>query len=112
MPGENLEKEQAIVYTVKNALDYVHFSPQKLNDEFSSKFFDEYLKNIDGTKRFLTKNDIVQLEVHKTKLDDQILNKDLTFFDLSNKLIVEGVEKTRNFYKELLDKPFNFSISS
>ena len=34
MPGENLEKEQAIVYTVKNALDYVHFSPQKLNDEF------------------------------------------------------------------------------
>lgn len=108
MPGENLEKEQAIVYTVKNALDYVHFSPQKLNDEFSAKLFEEYLKNLDGTKRFLTKNDIAQLDVFKTQLDDQILNKNLAFFDLSNKLIVEGVEKTRNFYKELLDKPFNF----
>jgi carboxyl-terminal processing protease len=106
---ENPEKEQAIVYTVKNALDYVHFAPQLVNDEFSVRFFEEYLNNLDGTKRFLTQNEISQLEIYRTKLDDQILGKDLTFFNLSDKLTEEAINRVRSFYKTLLEKPYSFT---
>lgn len=105
---ENPEKEKAIVKNVKDALDIVHFSPQKLNDDFSVRFFDEYLKNLDGAKRFFTQEDIKALEAYRFDLDDQILNYDLTFFNLSDKLMDNAFTKSRSFYAALLEKPFKF----
>lgn len=102
------EKEQAIIKNVKDALNMVHFSPQKINDEFSVKFYDEYLKNLDGAKRFLTENDVKALEAYRYQLDDQLLNNELTFFNLSNELMEKAFQKTRSFYASLLEKPFNF----
>ena len=109
IPNGNIEKEQAIVYTVKNALDYVHFAPQLVNDEFSKRFFDEYLKNLDGGKRFLTQEDIALMEIYRTKLDDQILNKDLEFFNLSDQIMEDAIARIKGFYQDLLDKPFSFN---
>jgi len=104
------KKEQAIVYAVKNMVDYVHFSPKKINDSFSEQFYADYLKNLDGMKRFLTQEDIDKLVVYKTGLDDEILNESLEFFNLSNDLINKAIDKTQSFYEEILEKPFDFSI--
>lgn len=106
---DTTEKEQAIIYTVKNMVDYVHFSPKKMNDKFSVQFYDDYIKNLDGMKRFLTQKDIDQLKIYREDLDDQILKQDLTFFDLSINLVNQGIVKTKNFYSDLLDTPFDFS---
>lgn len=102
------EQEKAIVYTVKNMLDYVHFSPRKLNDDFSVKIYEEYLKNLDGLKRFLTQEDISKLEPYKYQLDDELIESNLEFFDLSYNLINASIDKVQGFYKEILDKPFEF----
>ncbi|HEB62757.1 MAG TPA: tail-specific protease, partial [Bacteroidetes bacterium] len=102
------EQEKAIVYTVKNMLDYVHFSPQKLNDDFSQKIYEKYLNDIDGLKRFLTKEDIARLEPYKYQLDDQLRESNLEFFDLSYNIINASIDKVRNYYKEILDTPFKF----
>jgi len=104
----NGEQEKAIVYSVKNMLDYVHFSPRQLNDEFSEKIYEEYLKNLDGLKRFLTLEDISLLEPYKYQLDDQIIENKLEFFDLSYKIINASIDKVTGFYKDILDKPFEF----
>ena len=103
------EKEQKIIYAVKTMVDYVHFSTKKVNDNFSQEFFEEYLNNLDGLKRFLTQDDVNQLEVYKNELDNQILEENLEFFDLSYTLVNGGVEKTKGFYKELLQEPFEFN---
>ncbi len=102
------EQEKAIVYTVKNMLDYVHFSPQKLNDDFSEKIYEKYLNDIDGLKRFLTMEDIARLEPYKYQLDDQLRESNLEFFDLSYNIINASIDKVRNYYKEILDTPFKF----
>ena len=104
------QKEQAIVSAVNLMIDYVHFSPKKRNDEFSKQFYADYIKNLDGMKRFLTQEDIDKLEKYKTGLDDEILNDNLEFFDLSNTLINNAIDKTESFYEELLEKPFDFSV--
>ncbi len=102
------EQEKAIVYTVKNMLDYVHFSPQKLNDDFSEKIYEKYLNDLDGLKRFLTMQDITRLEPYKYQLDDQLRDSNLEFFDLSYNIINASIDKVRNYYKEILDTPFKF----
>jgi len=102
------EKEKAIVYSVKNMLDYVHFSPKQLNDEFSVKFYNEYLKNLDGLKRFLTQEDISRLEPYKYQLDDQLIESNLDFFSLSYDIINASIEKVKTIYKDILDTPFEF----
>jgi len=106
---DTTEKEKAIVYTVKSMVDYVHFSPKKFNNDFSHQFYDDYIDNLDGMKRFLTQADINQLSVYRDQLDDQVKQQDLTFFDLSNTLINQGIEKTKGFYESLLETPFDFS---
>ncbi|HHH53330.1 MAG TPA: tail-specific protease, partial [Bacteroidetes bacterium] len=106
---DKTEQEKAIVYTVKNMLDYVHFSPQKLNDDFSKQFYTEYLNDLDGLKRFLTKQDKNELSQYQYQLDDQILDRNLEFFDLSYLKINTGIEKVKSFYKEILSKPFDFN---
>lgn len=107
---ETTEKEQAIVYTVKSMVDYVHFSTKKMNDDFSKQFYQDYINNLDGLKRFLTQEDIDKLKFYENDLDDQILEQNLEFFDLSYELINKGIEKSKGFYSELLDEPFDFSI--
>lgn len=106
---DTTEKEQAIVYTVKNMVDYVHFSTKKINDNFSQEFYEEYIDNLDGLKRFLTQEEVNKLEVYKNDLDNQILEQKLDFFDLSYSLVNSGVAKTKQFYKELLQEPFEFN---
>lgn len=106
----NTEKEQAIVSAVKTMIDYVHFSPKKVNDAFSKQFYTNYIKNLDGMKRFLTQGDIDQLKKYETELDNQILAGNLEFFNLSNTLIDNGINKTKGFYEEILETPFDFTI--
>lgn len=103
------QKEQAIVFSVQDILRKVHFAPQKMNDEFSSKLFDDYLKNLDGTKRFLTQEDVNKLEIYRNDLDNQILENRLDFFDLSGNLYLQSVNKIKSYYKDILSRPFEFT---
>ena len=65
-------KEQVLIQLVTQALEMAHFSPLDINDEFSAKVYSLYLKHIDYSKRFFTKEDLKKLEVYKTKIDDEI----------------------------------------
>ncbi|MBX2874725.1 MAG: carboxy terminal-processing peptidase [Saprospiraceae bacterium] len=102
-------KESILVRTLMRGLEYMHYQPADLNDEFASKAYEIYLDNIDSGRRWLTQKDVDKLEALKTQIDDNIEEGDLAFFDLSVELLDAGVTKTKAYYKEILAKPFNFS---
>ena len=105
------EKETAILHYVKDVMNQVHFAPRVLDDSFSVQMYTTYLEMMDGSKRFLTQEDIAQLESFKTSLDDQLKADQLDFFNLSLQLLGNGIVKTKGFYEEILDKPFDFSVA-
>lgn len=109
IPFDSKEKEAVIVETVKKMMNDIHFQPRDFDDTFSGQMFDTYLDMIDGSKRFLTQEDVQQLSVYRNQLDDQILAKDFAFFDLSVDLLEKGIDKTEGFYEDILDQPFDFS---
>lgn len=91
-------------------IDGSHYDPKTIDDEFSLKVYDLYLERLDQGKRFLTQKEIDQLEVFKYQLDEQIKGNDFEFFQLSEKLLIQQIEKVNGFYAQLLEKPFDFTV--
>ena len=87
-----------------------HYSPQNLDDTYSSRVFDLYLKSLDYNKVYFTKDQIDILSSYKTKIDDEIKTNSLEFFDLSLELINGQLKKIQDLYPKLLQNPIDFSV--
>lgn len=102
------DKEAVLIRTLIRGLEYMHYEPADINDDFANKAYDIYLDNMDSGRRWLTGNDVKKLEALKTRIDDNIKESQFDFFDLSIELLDAGVDKTQDYYREILAKPFNF----
>ena len=96
------EKEVVIFETLLTILDQAHFDPKTLDDEFSEEAFETFLKYIDYGKRFLTQNDIDDLEQYKLLIDDQAQQRDLTFFNDALEKLDAGFAKAEKYYGEVI----------
>ncbi len=103
------EKNDVIMQMVMQFAERYHFSPPKIDDQFSQKVFDAYLKQLDPFKWFLTKEDVKQMEVYKLQIDDQIRNNTFELYSLATSLLDKRVAETQNYYKEFLAQPFDFT---
>lgn len=103
------DKEALIVQLTVQSLSNYHFEPQQIDDDFSKRVFDLYMKRIDGEKRFFTQSDINQLKKYEKELDDQIREGKFDFLDLSIELFEKRKSQVKEFYTEILSEPFTFS---
>ena len=91
-------------------LSRFHYKPMPLDDAMSEKMFDAYLTGLDGDHLFFTQADIDTFGAARDKLDDAIFERDLsapyTIFNLYQQRVSERFAYSR----ELLAKPFDFSI--
>ncbi len=88
-----------------------HYSQRQLDDDMSSKIFDEYLKTIDSSKMFFTQQDIKLLNRYRYSLDDQIMLGSLDFAFLVYKKFIKRYQEYCEFAKVQLDKGFDFTIN-
>lgn len=107
---ENNKERNALLNRVLiYVLDNAHYSPCDINDEFSASVFNDYIEKLDYNKIFLVQSDIENLKKYKTEIDDEIKKGNFDFFDLSFKLINKRIDEAENYYKEILEKPFDFT---
>ncbi len=106
-PSE-LSKEQLIMEVVMQGIQSRHFSPQNIDDKFSVRVFDMFLKRMDNSKKFFLQSDIDELNKYKQKVDDELNNTSLEFFDQVNTKYEKRFAETKAFYAALLAQPFNF----
>lgn len=90
-------------------LSYHHYQKFKLDDDFSSKIWDNFLKDVDGQHIYLTQADVKSFEKYRYEIDEDLLEGDLTapfeVFNLYRKRYKDRHEKIM----ALLDKPFDFT---
>lgn len=96
---------KVLIYVLENA----HYSPCDINDEFSAKVFDDFIEKLDYNKIFFIQSDIKSLEKYKIDIDDEIKRNSFEFFDASFNLINTRIKEAEEYYKEILDKPFDFN---
>lgn len=102
-------KDKLLIDLVTYVLQKGHYDPKEINDEFSIGVYNEFLKGLDPLKRYFLASDIEEFSKYKTEIDDQIKNKDLTFFDVVYERFQKRMEDVKRIYPEVLDKPFDFN---
>ena len=102
-------KEKLLIEVVKYVVEKGHYSTLDINDDISEKIYNTYLEQLDAQKRFFLQSDIRQFEKYKFKLDDQIKNQDLTFFNLVYDTSRKRINEVKNYYKQIMNNSFDFS---
>ncbi|MDO9188053.1 MAG: carboxy terminal-processing peptidase [Bacteroidia bacterium] len=105
------DKEVAIDQIVMQSLNASHYSPKEVDDSFSEKVFKLYIQRLDYNKKFLVKDDVTELKKFEHSIDEDINTGRFTFFDRSVELINLRIDESQAYYKEILEKPFDFSTN-
>ena len=110
--GDDLDEQQkAILKNVRRILSYRHFQAKEFDDAFSAKAYDTYIEEIDPQKHFLTQEDIKLFGQHRDKMDDDINDLDLNFYNQSIDTLQNRIKFVKNNFEKLLDKPFDFTTN-
>lgn len=105
-PGTRFER---ILQLVGEFLEEGHFNPKKIDDKFSKEVYSKFLKSLDPDKTYFLEPDITKFKSLETKIDDEIHGAKLESFYLFNAVYKQRVEEASLLYKEILQKPFDFS---
>ncbi|TXD83554.1 tail-specific protease [Subsaximicrobium wynnwilliamsii] len=103
-------KDKLLIQLIKYVLEQGHFSPQDINDDFSKNVYNDYLKQLDPFKRYFYASDIKEFDAYKDKIDDQINDYDVSFFNITHERLLKRIEESKAIYKDVLSRPFDFSM--
>lgn len=109
--GESPEiRHRKLLSTIGHLLETEHYSPRKIDDEFSKDVFKEYLKALDPEKNIFLQSDINALRVYETKLDDEIHGEAILFQPTTSVIYEKRVVEARTVFETIIQSPFDFSI--
>ena len=107
--GSNPNKDRLLLELISYVLERGHYNPRQIDDNFSKNVFNSYIKGLDNQRRFFLQSDIDNFTKYRYRIDDLIKNSDISFFDLTIEKLFQRTNQVNSFYRELLEKPFDFS---
>jgi len=109
--GESPEiRHRKLLSTIGYLLETEHYSPRKIDDDFSKDVFKEYLKALDPEKNIFLQSDINALRVYETKLDDEIHGEPILFEPASSLIYEKRLVEARKIFEKVVQSPFDFNI--
>jgi len=105
------DKNDVIFELLFGSLNQNHYSPLKVDDAFSEKVFELYIKRLDYNKKFLLQSDYDDLARSRRDIDDQLLNQRHDFYTKSIATYNKRLQEKENWNKELLAKPLDFKVN-
>ena len=103
-------KYEKILHNVTDMLKEAHYSPKLIDDSFSKKIFHKYFEVLDPNKNIFLKEDIEALKKFEFRIDDEMKGADVEFFKAVAQVFNKRMEDAALVYKEILSKPFNYSV--
>lgn len=85
-----------------------HFERKPIDDDFSKKFFQNYLENIDPLKLYLTQEDVDYLKKYETAIDDELRFHNFSFFNDVDKIISKRMLQSKSIYENVIANRFDF----
>jgi carboxyl-terminal processing protease len=103
------EKDKTLIALIKDVIDQGHYNAAAIDDNFSKGVYKDYLDALDPNRRFFLESDIQEFKMYETKIDNMIVNPDLTFFNLTVERLKKRIQEAKVVYKSTGDKPFDFT---
>ena len=100
-----------ILRNVGVLLEEGHYNPKTIDDVFSKAVFTKFLNELDGEKNILLKSDIESFKKLETVVDDELHGAPIESFFTVNTVYLKRLSEVANVYKEILAKPFDFTVN-
>ena len=104
------EKDKLLIELLTFVIERGHYDPVAIDDNLSKGIYKDYIEALDPSKRFFLQSDIDEFAKYQTLIDDQIKNKDLSFFDLTYTTYLKRMQESQKYYKDILEKPFDYTV--
>lgn len=104
-------KFSRVLRNVGILLEEGHYSPKKLNDDFSRLAFDKFQEELDGDKNIFLQSDIDGFKKYANRVDDEIRGSELQSFFAVYDVYQQRVAEVAELYKNVLAKPIDFTIN-
>ncbi|KMT66369.1 carboxy terminal-processing peptidase [Catenovulum maritimum] len=110
LPKLNQESQHSLASKrIYHAFTREHYKRFSVDDDFSQKVFDRYIKQLDYNKQFFLASDIAELSVHKNKFDEAFYRGELDFvYQIYERNLVRRKEMF-TYAISLLDKEMDFT---
>jgi carboxyl-terminal processing protease len=105
------EKDKLLLELLTYVIEKGHYNPAAIDDTFSKGIYKDYITALDPSKRFFLQSDIDEFAKYETQLDDEIKNKELTFFDLTYNRMIKRMDESKEYYKIALQNPIDYSVN-
>ncbi len=102
-------RHQKILHKVGILLEDGHYSPKKIDDQFSKSVIKKFTQNLDDEKSIFLRSDIEKFKKFDTKVDDEIHDAPLESFYAINEVYIKRRDEVAVLFKVLLEKPFDFT---
>lgn len=102
------EKDRVLIFVLKNVLTRGHYVIKDINDDFSKSVFEDFIDGLDPSKRYFTQDDIKEFSKYKYEIDNQLLQDDLSFYNLVYGRFLSKIKNAKSYYGDLLAQPFNY----
>ncbi len=103
------ENDRLLLNLVYNSLKGGHYAPLEIDDKFSDKAFESYIKNLDPNKRIFLQSDIKKLNSQfKSKIDNEFFAGELTFFETTLNIFLKRLKYLEPVFDEIFQKGFDF----
>ncbi len=103
------DKDKLLIELITYVLERGHYNPKTINDDFSKHVFDHYMESVDPLKRYFYASDIKEFEKYRTQIDNQIIDRDITFFNVVYNRLMKRMEEVEKLSLAVLEKPFDYS---
>lgn len=100
-------KEMVLGNILSGALENMHLTKKKINDDLSEKAFKLYLERIDYGKQFLLEKEVSGLEDFDETFDDQVRSGKLDITKATRKILNPRIKMIQAYVEKLLKKPFD-----
>src|SRR5690554_2008363 len=109
LAGQELEEKAQFMQYMTLLILQGHYSPLAIDDQFSERVFDLYLKYLDVNKRFFTVDDYGKLQAYKNKIDEELKNAEVDFFFFATDLLAKRIKDVKQILNQLMETPMDYT---
>jgi carboxyl-terminal processing protease len=103
-------RHRKLLSTIGHLLETEHYSPRKIDDEFSRDVFNGFLKTLDPEKNIFLNTDIQALQIYENKIDEEIHGADILFEPAVSAIYEKRLVEARKIFETIIQTPFDFNI--
>ena len=102
-------KYAKVLHNVGALLEQGHYSPKKIDDNFSRTVWKKFIEQLDDDKNLFVQADIDKFKKYENRIDDEIHGAELESFYTINEVYLKRLEEASLLFKDILAKPFDFN---